>query len=233
MGGTIPAIVDYNTDGILKFATWNPADSTISHTTGVIPMPSDWQRSMKMDYVVYNGNPSDPVAPSKNWSLLDDVTDGSHMLYATPLTNSQMAKIGMDTSWTVIPVELTSFVGNVNGSDVKLDWTTATELNNNGFEIQKKSGNGFSTIGFVKGNGTSTSKHEYSFTDKQLQPEAAIGLKRSEGDLQDPGESPLVRQNRRPPMKWRVKSLYVNALYVIVVLSSLVAAAAAGYKWGG
>ena len=34
-------------------------------------------------------------------------------------------------------------------------------------------------------------------------------------------------------MKWRVKSLYVNALYVVVVLSSLVAAAAAGYKAGG
>jgi len=169
-GGNIAAITDYNADGILKFATWNPADSTVSHTTGIIPMPSDWQKSLRMDYLVYNGAPSDPVVASKNWSLLDDVTDGSHMLYATPLTNSQMAKIGMDTAWVVVPVELTSFVGSVNGDAVKLSWSTATEVNNNGFEVQKKSGNGFSTIGFVKGNGTSTSKHEYSYTDKQLQP---------------------------------------------------------------
>jgi len=168
-GGNIPAIVDYNADGLMKFGTWNPADSTLSTLTGIIPMPSDWQRSLKLDYLTYNGNPSDPVAPSKNWSLIDDVTDGSHMLYATPLTNSQMAKIGMDTTWTVIPVELTSFVGNVSGSDVKLSWSTATELNNSGFEIQRKAGQEFATVGFIKGNGTSTNKHDYSFTDKQMQ----------------------------------------------------------------
>jgi len=92
------------------------------------------------------------------------------MLYATPLTNSQMNALGMDTSWTIIPVELTSFVGNVSGADVKLDWTTATELNNNGFEIQRKTGKDFVTIGFVKGNGTTTSSHGYTFADKQLQP---------------------------------------------------------------
>jgi hypothetical protein len=91
------------------------------------------------------------------------------MLYATPLTNSQMAKIGMDTTWTVIPVELTSFVGSVSGSDVKLSWSTATELNNSGFEIQRKAGQQFTTVGFIKGNGTSTNKHDYSFTDKSMQ----------------------------------------------------------------
>jgi len=32
-------------------------------------------------------------------------------------------------------------------------------------------------------------------------------------------------------MKWCIKNAYVKALYVVVVLSSLVAAAAAGYKW--
>lgn len=170
MGGNIPAIVDYNADGLMKFGTWNPADSTLSTLKGIIPMPSDWQRSLKLDYLTYNGSPSDPIVASKNWTLIDDVTDGSHMLYATPLTNSQMAKIGMDTTWVVVPVELTSFAGTAVGSDVKLNWATATEVNNNGFEIQKKSGNGFITVGFVKGNGTSTSKHEYSFTDKQLQP---------------------------------------------------------------
>lgn len=170
MGGNIPAIVDYNADGILKFARWNTTDSTLTTLTGVIPMPSDWQRSLKLDYLTYNGSPSDPVAPSKNWTLIDDVTDGSHMLYATPLTNAQMAKLGMDTMWTVVPVELTSFAGTSNKLDVQLNWSTATELNNNGFEIQRKTNTDFVTIGFVKGYGTTTNPHEYTFIDKSLQP---------------------------------------------------------------
>lgn len=34
-------------------------------------------------------------------------------------------------------------------------------------------------------------------------------------------------------MKWRVKALYAKAMYVAIVLAGLVAAAAAGWKWGG
>ena len=36
-GGTIPAIDDYNAGGGMKFATWNPADSTMSLTKGLVP----------------------------------------------------------------------------------------------------------------------------------------------------------------------------------------------------
>jgi hypothetical protein len=168
MGGNIPAITDYNADGIMKFATWNV--DTLNWQKGIIPIPFDYERSFKMDYLTYNGNTSDPVAYSKNWSFVKDYADLFQIMYCTPLSKSQMAKIGMDTSWTVVPVELTSFTGAANGSDVKLNWTTATELNNNGFEIQRKSNNEFVTVGFVKGNGTSTCKHDYSYTDKQLQP---------------------------------------------------------------
>ena len=64
---------------------------------------------------------------------------------------------------------MTAFSANVLDKKVVLDWGTATELNNNGFEVQRKSGAGdFATIGFVKGAGTSTNQHNYSFTDKDL-----------------------------------------------------------------
>jgi len=67
----------------------------------------------------------------------------------------------------LVPVELTSFTANVSGANVQLNWVTATELNNKGFEIQKKSTNGqFITLAFVNGMGTSTETHNYSFTDK-------------------------------------------------------------------
>jgi hypothetical protein len=67
-----------------------------------------------------------------------------------------------------IPVELTSFSASVNGTTVNLSWSTATEINNNGFEIQRNSGEGFVTIGFVKGNGTTTEAKNYSYSDNNL-----------------------------------------------------------------
>lgn len=168
MGGNIPAIADYNADGIIKFATWN-TDTLIWHK-GIVPIPFDYDVSFKMDYLTYNGSTSDPVAYSTNWSVVKDYADLFQIMYCTPLTTVQMAKLGMDTTKTIIPVELTSFSGKANDLDVKLTWSTATELNNNGFEIQRKTNKEFATIGFVKGNGTTTQSHEYAFIDKQLQP---------------------------------------------------------------
>ncbi len=68
-----------------------------------------------------------------------------------------------------VPVELSSFTASASGNFVKLDWTTATETNNQGFEIQKKSGNDFYTIGFVAGSGTTTEPKNYSYQDKNLE----------------------------------------------------------------
>ncbi len=71
----------------------------------------------------------------------------------------------------VVPVELTSFTANTNGDDVTLNWTTATEINNHGFEIQRKMQNGeFGSVGFVEGNGTTTETQNYSFIDENLLP---------------------------------------------------------------
>ncbi len=67
-----------------------------------------------------------------------------------------------------IPVELTSFTATAIGNDVQLNWSTATEKNNRGFEVQRNNGNGFTTISFVRGNGTTTQPQSYSFVDKNL-----------------------------------------------------------------
>ena len=68
----------------------------------------------------------------------------------------------------VEPVELTSFTANVNGNQVGLHWETATEVNNYGFEIERKGSNSWTKIGFVQGNGNSNSPKSYNFTDKNL-----------------------------------------------------------------
>jgi hypothetical protein len=96
-GGNIEAIDDYNAGGGIKFATWNESDSTLSYLHGVIPLPIDYKYAFNMDFITYNGDPSDPPGPSKNWSYVKDNVDGFQLLYATPLTKYQMAKLGMDT----------------------------------------------------------------------------------------------------------------------------------------
>lgn len=68
-----------------------------------------------------------------------------------------------------IPVELTSFSARVSENSVTLEWTTATEINNFGFEIQKSfDDNDFFTIGFVNGKGTTPQPNFYSFTDDEV-----------------------------------------------------------------
>jgi hypothetical protein len=68
----------------------------------------------------------------------------------------------------VVPVELSSFTANVSGNSVTLNWSTSTETNNKGFEIQRRSGNDFVAVGFVNGNGTTTEIQNYSFTERNL-----------------------------------------------------------------
>ena len=68
----------------------------------------------------------------------------------------------------IVPVELLAFTASVNNSDVQLLWSTATELNNMGFEIERSIDNqdNFVTVGFVDGKGSSTEINYYSFTDQ-------------------------------------------------------------------
>ena len=67
----------------------------------------------------------------------------------------------------VVPVELSTFTAIAQNDYVELIWTTATEVNNQGFEVQRSTSNSeFVTIGFVEGNGTTTEVKHYSFRDK-------------------------------------------------------------------
>ncbi len=72
------------------------------------------------------------------------------------------------TIFVPIPVELISFTVEVDRNSIRLFWQTATETNNEGFEVQRNTDGEFHTIAFVQGQGTSTEIHNYSFIDKDL-----------------------------------------------------------------
>jgi hypothetical protein len=112
---------------------------------------------------------------SGTWTLFNVATTGSNQLTGTVSSFSDFT--GGESS--ALPVELTSFTSNVIGNKVELNWKTATEVNNYGFEVQRLAvsnqllansqvlnANGWTKIGFVDGNGNSNSPKSYSFTDE-------------------------------------------------------------------
>ena len=68
-----------------------------------------------------------------------------------------------------LPVELVSFTGAWGNGQALLKWETASEENNDGFEVQRSlNGADFEPIGFVQGAGSSTSARQYQFADGQV-----------------------------------------------------------------
>ncbi len=93
------------------------------------------------------------------------------------------------TDVTPLPVELVSFKAAKRLNGVELQWKTATELNNHGFDLERKLVSGFKVqgsgnttsnmnpetpnaswtrIAFVEGNGSSNEQNEYSYTDRSI-----------------------------------------------------------------
>jgi hypothetical protein len=79
-------------------------------------------------------------------------------------TVQQFVQLSVQNS---LPVTLLTFSASVNGNDVKLDWSTASESNNRGFEIQRsEDGAKFVAVGLVEGAGNSQTTRSYTFTDR-------------------------------------------------------------------
>jgi len=65
-----------------------------------------------------------------------------------------------------LPVELVSFTGEKTDRGSDLNWITASEENNEGFEIERSNnGSDWTKIGYVQGNGTSSELMQYTFLD--------------------------------------------------------------------
>ncbi|MCB0517744.1 MAG: T9SS type A sorting domain-containing protein [Lewinellaceae bacterium] len=76
------------------------------------------------------------------------------------------------TATSLLPVELVRFTGKEVDGKALLEWETASELNNEGFNVERsRDGRLWENIGFVAGNGTTTTAQYYSFLDeKPLSP---------------------------------------------------------------
>ena len=87
-----------------------------------------------------------------------------------------------------LPVELTSFTASVLESKVILNWQTATEVNNYGFEIERQilnqvQNDNWEKIGFVAGHGNSNSPKDYSFIDQEKVAERSRSYRLKQIDI--------------------------------------------------
>ncbi|MFN0158087.1 MAG: T9SS type A sorting domain-containing protein [Bacteroidota bacterium] len=108
------------------------------------------------------------------WTLNGNHANGTGS-NAVPTANrtgmSGFSEFGIGgTSDNPLPIQLSSFTGVVvSDSEVRLDWTTASETNNYGFHVQKSFSqpDNFQTIAnsFVPGHGTTNVPQQYTFTD--------------------------------------------------------------------
>ncbi|MEO6695585.1 MAG: hypothetical protein ABIY50_10200, partial [Ignavibacteria bacterium] len=81
-------------------------------------------------------------------------------------TSNTVRKVWVDNP---LPVEMASMSSSVNNNDVTINWTTASELNNSGFNVERKSvSSDWVNLGNVTGNGTTTIPMSYSFTDRNV-----------------------------------------------------------------
>lgn len=102
-----------------------------------------------------------------------EVTTGADICADVVLINGTFSGIGTKCGGA-LPVELTAMTAHAFERSATLNWTTATETNNFGFDIERRlmaDGNQpteWKKVGFVQGSGTTASPKEYSFTDEHL-----------------------------------------------------------------
>lgn len=103
-----------------------------------------------------------------SWVCLNTTTSSGYLI-ATGLTTFSDFAIGGDSLQNPLPVELASFTSTVNARNVTLNWSTSSEINNSGFDIERSGAdNMWSKVGYVAGHGTSQSPNSYTFTDANL-----------------------------------------------------------------
>jgi hypothetical protein len=107
---------------------------------------------------------------SYEWKLPDISSSNCLIRISNASKLSLPYSVKSDSNFSIdssLSVELTSFSSDVNSDTVRLNWTTQIEKNNLGFEILRRIGaENWRSIGFVAGQGTSTSAVNYSYTDQ-------------------------------------------------------------------
>ncbi len=171
--------------------------TNLSATEGDALVNLDWSPNPESDislYVVYRNTTNDNLTadsiaavihPDTVYLDVNVINDTTYFYWITARSNngdeSYFSLPDSATPSSPIPVELIGFAATSSGNIVELEWQTATETNNYGFEIERTSpllpphkqgdteGSGdWEMIGFIPGHGTTTEPYKYSFKDEVI-----------------------------------------------------------------
>ncbi|MFZ4620326.1 MAG: T9SS type A sorting domain-containing protein [Bacteroidota bacterium] len=108
---------------------------------------------------------------NSSWVLMSPVNAAANTFTGTSLTSFSDFTGGESS---VLPVELVSFTAAEKRSSVELRWSTATEMNYYGFDIERATVSGeiliqnWHSVGFIQGGGTTSIPRSYTFSDKNI-----------------------------------------------------------------
>lgn len=173
-GAHVNGFVGYNNNGAISYSFWDvetdgiTGNSSGDNNSGAIGKTTSEMKT----YSTFNSAGWDlrgetANGTSDNWNIGNSRNSGY------PYLDWQYPS-DYDPSIVPLPVELNSFTAaSMSSAAVKLNWTTATEVNNYGFEVERQFAVNnnpllvWETIGFVEGHGNSNSPKNYSFSDSE------------------------------------------------------------------
>lgn len=136
---------------------------------------ADWQTASNHEDFGVAGDPKyfsfEDLAPQAGSVLLNAGTPiaGITTDFNGNARNTVTPTIGAGETSQSLPVKLIRFAATRQQKDVNITWTTASELNNAYFIVQRSTdGVSFENITKVKGNGTTQSVSSYGYTDKYI-----------------------------------------------------------------
>lgn len=133
-----------------------------------------------------------------------------------------------------LPVELSLWNGISKNEHVELNWTTESEIENAGFIIERRNENAndwteissFMTNMDLKGNGSSTERHEYQFMDKDVTVGQTYAYSLSDVDYKgimtkhdDISVTVVASETRLKPSTLKLHAAYPNPFNPMVQLS--------------
>ncbi len=109
-------------------------------------------------------------ANGTSWEVVGGATniasDVNNLRTSASVLTTEFSEWTISSTDNALPVSLISFIGESAGTDITLSWTTASELNNDIFIVERMFDNEFLYVGDVKGKGTTSEVNNYQFVDE-------------------------------------------------------------------
>lgn len=170
LGFTIAPVVPTDYD----FALWGPMSSIACPPSGP-PIRCSYS-ALYVNTGLGNGatDPSENAGGDAWVSTMPVSTGQMYIMYIDNFSSNGQA---FNLSWqlgggasldcTILPIELLGFDANAIEEGVQLDWSTASEMDNDRFEVERSAdGQNFQMIGVVPGSGSSAHIQQYGFVDR-------------------------------------------------------------------